>query len=164
MRIKIILETFYVVLLGVTLGATITIGAIVAPTIFKAALYIGSDEIDLFASGRLMSEIFRRYAVFVGATILFSAFYEIWRFWKDDRLTSVLILTALAFVSGGLFAWYYAPTILALQAEGVEATQTIGFNSLHSQSVSAFKIFTLSVGALLIYRVSLLVKGRSSFY
>jgi hypothetical protein len=163
MRIKIAIETFYIVLLGITLGATITIGAIVAPVIFKAAIYIDNVEIDVFASGQLMSEIFRRYAIFASIALVFSAFYETWRFWKGDRRASIMILAAIAFVSGGLFAWYYTPTILALQAEGIEATQTIYFNSLHAQSVSVFKIFAVSSGALFIYRLLPPFKERSFF-
>jgi hypothetical protein len=158
-----VLETLYIALLGVTLGATITLGAIVAPVVFKAAMYIDNVEIDVFASGRLMSEIFRRYAIFASIALAYSAFYEIWRFWKGDRFISILTLAAIAFVSGGLFAWYYTPAILALQDSGIEATQTLKFDSLHSQSVSVFKIFALSSGALLIYRVSRLFKGRSVF-
>lgn len=163
MRVKIALETFYIVLLGVTLGATITLGAMVAPVIFKAAAYIDNAEIDLFASGRLMSEIFRRYAIFISITLIYGAAYEIWRFYKGERLASVMILAAITLVSGGLFAWYYTPAILALQAQGIEATHTIDFNSLHSQSVSVFKIFATASGALLIYRVLRLFKGQSFF-
>jgi hypothetical protein len=117
-------------------------------------------EMDVFASGSLMSEIFRRYSIFVSFSLVFIACYESWRFWKVDRRATELILPAIAFVSGALFAWYYSPAIIALQIEGLEATQSLAFDSLHSQSVVVFKIFAVSNGALAIYRALLRLKGR----
>ncbi|MDR1911325.1 MAG: DUF4149 domain-containing protein [Helicobacteraceae bacterium] len=159
MQIKIFVESFYIVLLGVMLGSTLTLGAFVAPVVFKAALYMDNEAIGVFDSGRLMSEIFRRYSICVSAALVFSVAYEIWRFWIGDRRLAVALIATIVLISGGLFAWYYVPAIYDLQTQGVDATLSADFGTLHSQSVTLFKIFAAANCVLLAYRVSRLFRG-----
>lgn len=148
-----LINGFYLVLLGVTLGSTLALGAFVAPVIFKASLFLEHLALDTYESGRLMSEIFRRYAHLLVISLAFIALYEGWRIFQGERKVVLIAAGAASLLAGGAFAFYYTPEILSLQTQGIEATLTAHFETVHRQAEAAFKVQSFALGVLLFLRV-----------
>lgn len=153
-----VINGFYLVLIGVLLGATLALGAFVAPVVFKASLFLDQAVLDTYESGRLMSEVFRRYAHLLVVSLMMVALYEGWRIFKGERGIALIAAAAAVLISGGAFAFYYTPEILTLQSQGVEATLTAGFETVHRQAEAAFKLQSFALGVLLFLRVLRLQK------
>ncbi|GHS88570.1 hypothetical protein FACS189487_07120 [Campylobacterota bacterium] len=155
---KPILDAAYIIVLGLALGSAVTLGALTAPVVFKAALYMDNPSVDLLASGSLMSEIFRRFAYFLTLVLIFIAVYEVRRF-KLERRAATLAAAVITLIAGGAFAWYYTPEVLRMQELGGEAIASIHFASIHRQAEAVFKIFAASCFTLLTIRVMALSKA-----
>lgn len=143
----------YLVLLGTLLGATMALGAFVAPVIFKAGLFLDQATLDRYESGRLMSEVFRRYAHLLVIALVFVPVFEGWRIARGERGILLIAAATATLVAGGLFAFYYTPEILSLQTQGVEATLTGHFESIHRQAEAAFKALSFALAFLLFLRI-----------
>ncbi|MDR2905838.1 MAG: DUF4149 domain-containing protein [Helicobacteraceae bacterium] len=154
-------EAFYLTFLGIVLGSTLVLGAIVAPVVFKAALFMDLPAADLLASGRLMSEIFRRFSYILAFASLLIAAYEIWSFFADGREQTaqtgleiaIKSAAAIAVISSAAFAFYYTPEVLRMQELGAEAIDSARFSAIHRQAESVFKILSASLFALLFARL-----------
>ncbi|MDR3346982.1 MAG: DUF4149 domain-containing protein [Helicobacteraceae bacterium] len=147
---KLAFHIAYFVVIGALLGATFTLGAFVAPVIFKATLFFDNLPIDVYQSGRLMSEIFRRFNYLLIFALIVVAAYEIWRFVVKDRSKIAMVSAIAVLVFGSLFAAYYVPEILYLQSLGVSHLQTAEFDAIHTQSEYVFKLLLFANLALLI--------------
>lgn len=152
-------NAFYLVLLGVLLGSTLALGALGAPVIFGANHYLEEAILSRYESGRIMSEIFARYALILKAALVAIVLYEGWRLRLKERGVMLLIAATAALVAGGAFAFYYTPAILAAQAIGEEATTTAAFDTLHKGAEMSFKLLSFALGALLFLRALRLQKA-----
>lgn len=142
---KKIATVAYIVLLLITLGAVLSSGIFVASTIFNSPDYLGEVVLTRFQEGLLMTEIFIRLNGLIHLCIAAILVVELYRFKSFDR--DYILLTALivAVFSGLLFTQYYTPDILAMQALGAEATQTLAFDAVHKGSEIAFKLFAVAI-------------------
>lgn len=141
MRMYRIVQTAYIILLGVALGTTFALGAFVAPTIFRSELFLGSEMLNHFQEGLLMTEVFRKYAVLMNITaaaVVLKEGYELAVCRRKDY--PVLIGALVVVVSSLLFTLYYTPEIIAAQALGPAGTETAAFKATHQASVVDFKI------------------------
>jgi hypothetical protein len=157
LQIPKIISTIYIVLLGITLGASIYAGAIVAPVIFHSELYLGSEFLSRFQEGLIMSENFLRLSYFVDITLLAIIFYEGYRFKSFERDTIGLLSAVTAVLSGLLYSHYYIPSILEMQKQGESVTKSKIFENNHFASELDFKLFTFAILILLIrniYRIN----------
>ena len=153
------LNAFYLLLLGMLLGGTLVLGALTAPVIFGANFFLQEAILSRYESGRLMSEIFARYAVILKAGLAAVVLYEGWRMLQKERGLFLWGAVAAVLLSGGAFAFYYTPAILAAQAVGEAATATAAFEALHTGAEASFKLLSFALAALLFLRLLRLQRG-----
>ena len=58
-----VINVFYTVLLGTTLGASFALGAFVAPTLFNSETILHGELLSHYQEGLLMTEIFIPFLV-----------------------------------------------------------------------------------------------------
>lgn len=143
---------FYLLFLGVTLGALIACGALSAPSIFRAPAIVPNLEMTLFQSGILMTSIFVKLNILLNLVAVFILFYEILSFRvSGTRIAPFLGLVSIVLIF--LFTLYYTPYILQAQSLGEEGVANVAFDSMHTQSVYVFKALMASLCLLFILRV-----------
>ncbi|MCH9814048.1 MAG: DUF4149 domain-containing protein [Epsilonproteobacteria bacterium] len=149
MQIPKTLTVIYLIILGITLGAGLYAGVVVAPVTFHSELYLGSEILSRFQEGLIMSENFARLGYLVTFTVLIVTLYEGYKYKMFQRDTTVSIAAFLVLTSGLLYAHYYIPQILEMQKEGESITTSSTFENLHYASELDFKLFALSLLVLL---------------
>ncbi|MDR0746384.1 MAG: DUF4149 domain-containing protein [Helicobacteraceae bacterium] len=152
------IDAIYIVLLGTLFGAVMTLGALTAPVIFRASVYMDT-AIDLYQSGKLMSEIFRRFNYALIAALIVITAYECWQ-WRIKRCNAGFLIAALtAVISGGVFAFYCTPFILAAaRSEDIEVLSSPSFHAVHSLSEALFKVFAFALLTLFALNLRRLAK------
>lgn len=142
---------FYLLLIGVTLGAIIACGVFSAPAIFRASMIVPNLEITLFQSGILMTSIFTKLNFLLNLLAVFILFYEILSMRiSGAKIAPILGLCSLILIF--LFTLYYTPYILQAQSLGEEAIANHAFDAMHTQSVYVFKALMVSLLLLFIIR------------
>jgi hypothetical protein len=139
---------FYVFVLLVTLGAVLSSGIFVASTIFNSEAVFGEVLLSHFEEGLLMTKVFLKLNLLIHLCIFVILAVELYRFKSFDRDNVLLIAMIVAVFSGLLFTQYYTPDILAMQAQGAQATQSAAFDAVHKGSEFAFKLFALALAVL----------------
>jgi len=150
MKIAKIITIAYIIILGTTLGAGIYAGAVVAPVTFHSELYLGSEILNRFQEGLIMTENFVRLGYLVTFTVVCVTLYEGYKYKMFDRESMSTIPAFLIISSGLLYVAYYIPQILEFQKEGEAITQSKVFENTHFASELDFKLFTLALLALLV--------------
>ena len=150
MKIPKYLTIMYIVVLGITLGAGLFAGAVVAPVTFHSELYLGDEILSRFQEGLIMAENFKRLGYLVSFTVLVVALYEGYKYKMFDREAMTTIPAFLVMSSGLLYSFYYIPQILEFQKEGEQITESKLFENTHFASELDFKLFTFALLALLI--------------
>lgn len=150
---KSILNASYITLLAILLGSTIALGALVAPVIFKANLFFSNTFIDQYESGRLMSEIFRRYSYLLIVSIAAITTFEAYKMVVKDRALFITLFSAMTIISGSLFAFYYTPEILKMVNLGIEAMDSEHFQQIHIESEICFKLLSASIAMTIFLQV-----------
>ena len=140
----------YIISLGAVLGAVVYAGAVVAPNIFHSELIFGKEIISNYQEGLIMTQNFLKLGYFVNFVVFFILLYEAikWKTFESDRWT--LIFSFLAVSSGLLFSSYYIPSIIQMQQKGEAITASEIFKNTHFASELDFKLFAISILALLI--------------
>jgi hypothetical protein len=141
---------FYLILLGITLGAGLFAGAIVAPVIFNSEEFLGSNILTHYQEGLLMTQNFIKLAYLVDFSVIVVALYEGYKYkmFERDKLTQMA--TFLFIATGLMFGHYYMPDIINLQLAGEQMTNSQTFVNIHKGSEIDFKIFTLATLVLII--------------
>jgi len=148
--------TLYLLAIAATFGAVLVLGIFVAPVIFHSAVFLPNDLLSRYEEGMLMGEIFRRFGFWAYAMAVIILVFEINEY-RHQRRDKWAIMSALMGIATLLmFAAVYVPKILAMQAQGADATAGEAFASLHSASELDFKILALSLLALFIRRMRLM--------
>ena len=124
MKIPKYLTIMYIVVLGITLGAGLFAGAVVAPVTFHSELYLGDEILSRFQEGLIMTENFVRLGYIVSFTVLVVALYEGYKYKMFDREAMTTIPAFLVISSGLLYSFYYIPQILEFQKEGEQITES----------------------------------------
>jgi hypothetical protein len=140
----------YLVLLGATLGAGLFAGVVVAPVTFHTEQWLGSEVLNRYQEGLIMTQNFVRLSYLVNFTLLAVFLYEGYKYKKFERDTITQVATFFVFATGLLFAHYYIPDILTMQMAGEEMTESAAFVSTHKGSEINFKIFSLALLVLMI--------------
>ena len=140
----------YLILLGAMLGAGLFAGIVVAPVTFNTDQWIGAEVLTQFQEGQIMTENFLRLSYIVNVVIVAVILYEGYKFKKFERDTLTQVATFFVLATGLLFAHYYIPDIIAMQEQGVQATQTAAFMNTHKGSEINFKIFSLALIVLMV--------------
>ena len=148
-KIPKIISIGYIILLGITLGAGLYAGAVVAPVIFHSNTYLGEPLLTRFQEGLIMTENFIRLSYLVDFTLLSVALYEGFRWKNFDRDITTTISSLLVISLGLLYVHYYIPQILAFQAQGEAVTKSKLFENTHFASELDFKLFAVALLVLL---------------
>lgn len=155
MNKKALIDTLYLLTLGMTIGAVLILGAFVAAVVFHSEIYLTLPLLSRYEEGNIMGEIFRRFtywAYFMAAVI---AIYEVSRY-KVMQIDKISILSALGSVGTLLlFSAVYTPKILEYQARGESAIDA-SFEALHKASEIDFKILLVMLLILFMRRAYLM--------
>ena len=150
----------YLFILALALGAGIFAGAVTAPVVFHANDFIPGALLSRYDMGSLMSEIFRRLAFIVDASLLMIIVDEGIKLAKKQKEWFGTLMGVLAVISGYLFSFYFVPEILTLQKGGAESTASAAFEALHQSSELWFKIYLLAVATLFVLKLQGLIRSR----
>jgi hypothetical protein len=129
MKIPKFITIAYIIVLGITLGAGLYAGAVVAPVTFHSELYLGSEILSRFQEGLIMTENFVRLGYLVTFTIISVALYEGYKYKMFDREAITTIPAFIVISSGLLYVAYYIPQILEFQKEGEAITKSKVFEN-----------------------------------
>jgi uncharacterized membrane protein len=159
MNRKVLLDVIYLLLIAMTAGAVLVLGAFVAAVVFHSEIYLTLPLLSRYEEGKIMGEIFRRFtywAYFMSAVI---AIYEVSRY-KVMQIDKISILSALGSIGTLLlFSAVYTPKILEYQARG-EAAIDASFEALHKASEIDFKILLVMLLVLFIRRAYLMAVSK----
>jgi len=153
---KIYIDFSYFIILAATFGAVIVLGAFVAPVIFHSEKVLIDMTMDNYNAGIIMGEIFHRFSYWVYGVAVAVILYEGALYKTGQRDAIAFASSVIVVFSALMFAAVYAPKILAMQALGVEATQSDTFANIHIASELDFKILAISLLILFIRRLMLL--------
>jgi hypothetical protein len=148
----------YLMILGMSLGMVVALGAIVAPVVFHADHYSGA-ALSHYQMGLVMTEIFVRAGYWlnvVALLIIVREAYDYKRFLRD-RIIVPAAGTAVLMIF--LFTLYYTKAIVAYQAKGASVVEDPKFAALHKASELDFGLLALSLALLLGRRLYLCMKG-----
>jgi hypothetical protein len=156
MNKKVIIDITYLLLIAMTAGAVLILGAFVAAVVFHSEIYLTLPLLSRYEEGKIMGEIFRRFtywAYFITAVI---AVYEVSRY-KVMQIDKISILSALGSIGTLLlFSAVYTPKILEYQTQGEDVMMQNSFESLHKASEIDFKILLITLLILFMRRAYLL--------
>jgi len=140
----------YLILLGITLGAGLFAGAVVAPVTFHTENWLSGAVLSHYQEGLIMTQNFVRLSYLVTTTVIAVVLYEGYKYKKFERDTVTQITTFFVIATGLMFGHYYLPDILTMQLAGEEMTKSAAFISTHKGSEINFKIFSLALLVLII--------------
>ena len=148
--------TLYLLAVAATLGGVLVLGALTAPVIFHSAALLPTPLLSRYEEGMLMGEIFRRFGYWAYAMAVIILAFEVneYRRRRRDKWATMSALLAVATLL--MFAAVYIPKILAMQAEGADATAGEAFASLHSASELDFKLLAVALIVLFVRRMQLM--------
>jgi uncharacterized membrane protein len=139
MNKKAIIDITYLLLLAMTAGAVLILGAFVAAVVFHSEAYLTLPLLSRYEEGKIMGEIFRRFTYWAYFMSVVIAVYEVSRY-KVMQIDKISILSALGSLGTLLlFSAVYTPKILEYQARGESAIDA-SFEALHKASEIDFKI------------------------
>lgn len=159
MKILRWIDIFYVILLGVTLGAVLTLGAFVASTIFRSEVYIGKEILTHYQEGLLMTSIFLKTNYLLNFTAIVIILREGYSYKLFQRDKMIIAFGATAIFAIFMFTLYYTPNIVAYQAAGAEMTKSEIFDNIHKGSEIDFALIAISIFVLSIRRLQIFCKG-----
>jgi len=154
-----VIDTLYLMALGIGLGMVLALGALVAPAIFHIDAIAGVS-IDHYQMGLVMSHIFQKSAYWLNGLaimIVLREGYAYKSFWRDPV---ALPAAATAVLMIFLFTLYYTKAIVEYQRLGRSVVEDPKFLALHKGSEIAFGLLALSLALLLGRRLYLCLKGR----
>ena len=151
---------FYLLLLGVTIGVEVALGALTAPVIFFDEKILPQDVLTHFQSGQLMTVIFLRYSYALAFVLLVIAAAEIWQILTKQTTKLSVAFAALNLTFGAAFI-YFARLIAGIQSKGEAFTATDHFALLHRLSELDMKLLMLAQLALLTAKfIHIPIKGK----
>lgn len=143
-------------MLAASFGAVIVLGAVVAPVIFNSDKILVDISLDHFNSGIIMGEIFHRFSYWLYIVASVVIFYEATMYKMGQRDAIAFASAVTVIFSALMFSAVYSPKILAMQAIGLEATQSDTFANIHMASEIDFKILAIGLIILFVRRLMLL--------
>lgn len=142
MNKKAVIDVLYLLLIAMTAGAVLILGAFVAAVVFHSELYLTLPILSRYEEGKIMGEIFHRFTYWAYFMTVIISVYEVSRY-KVMQIDKIAILSALGSIGTLLlFSAVYTPKILEYQAKG-EAAIDESFEALHKASEIDFKILLL---------------------
>ncbi len=141
---------FYLMILGMVLGAIVYAGAVAAPVIFGSEQWLHGAVLSPYQEGLMMTQNFVRLGYMITGMMIVVALYEGYRFKMGEHGKLEQAVTVMVLASGALFSFYYLPTMLHMQLLGAAATQTEAFIHTHVASTIDVAILALAILVLMI--------------
>lgn len=153
---------FYLLGVAATLGAVLVLGILTAPVIFNSASILPDNLLDRYHEGMLMGEIFRRfgYWAYMMAVVVLAFEINEYRHMRRDKWAIMSAMLTIGTLM--MFAAVYVPKILAMQAQGPDATMSEAFESLHRASELDFKLLAAALILLFVRRMQLMFVPKSA--
>ncbi len=140
---------FYLLVLGVTLGISLSLGVFVAPVIFHADDILGG-VLNHYQEGLIMTQIFVKSGYFIAFASILVLVVEVYHFFVFCR-DKITFFSAFAVVWMGLmFVFYYTPQIIEFQKMGESVVNNKLFQKAHFASELDFKIFVIALTILFV--------------
>lgn len=160
MNKKALIDTLYLLSIGMTIGAVLILGAFVAAVVFHSEMFLSTPLLSRYEEGKIMGEIFRRFTYWGYAMTAVIVIYEVSRY-KVMQIDKISILSAIGSIGTLLlFSGVYTPKILEYQAQGEAVMMDQGFEALHKASEIDFKILLVMLSVLFIRRTYLMAVKR----
>jgi len=156
LRKRIYVDFGYLIMLAASFGAVIVLGAVVAPVVFNPNQILVDISLDHYNSGIIMGEVFHRFSYWLYILASGVLLYEAVMYKMGQRDAIAFGSAATVVFSALMFSSVYSPKILAMQAIGVEATQSTTFANIHMASELDFKILAVALLVLFVRRLMLL--------
>ena len=156
MKRNIYADFSYLFVLAATFGGVVVLGALVAPVVFHTDQLLAGFLLDRYNAGIVMAEIFHRFSYWLYIVAIFVFFYELVQYKNGKRDAIIFASAGMVLFASLMFSVVYAPKILAMQALGIEATQSDTFHNIHLASEIDFKLLAISLLLLFIRRLMLL--------
>jgi hypothetical protein len=159
MNKKAVIDVVYVMLLAMTAGAVLVLGAVVAAVVFHSEVYLSIPILSRYEEGKIMGEIFLRFSYWAYFMTFVITLYEVSRYFVM-QLDRVSILSAfLAVFTLMMFSGVYVPKILEYQSRG-ESAMDASFETLHKASELDSKLLLLALLVLAGRRIYLMATKR----
>lgn len=159
MNKKAIIDVIYVMLLAMTAGAVLVLGAVVAAVVFHSESFLSIPILSRYEEGKIMGEIFLRFSYWAYFMTFVIALYEVSRYFVM-QLDRVAILSAfLSVFTLMMFSGVYVPTILEYQSRG-ESAMDASFETLHKASELDSKLLLVALLVLASRRIYLMATKR----
>lgn len=147
----------YLFALALLIGVEVSIGTLIAPTIFFPQAILGDGVLSHFQSGQLMTAIFLKYNTALMVISILSLLYEMVNF-NNNRAESfnlkfsTLMLSLINLSLACVFVLYFTDYIVETQKLGAEATQSETFAKIHGASEWCMKIMMIAQTILFFIR------------
>ena len=159
MNKKAIIDVIYVMLLTMTAGAVLVLGAVVAAVVFHSESFLSIPILSRYEEGKIMGEIFLRFSYWAYFMTFVISLYEVSRYFVM-QLDRVSILSAfLAVFTLMMFSGVYVPKIMEYQARG-ELAMDESFETLHKASELDSKLLLVALLVLASRRIYLMATKR----
>ncbi|MDD5052637.1 MAG: DUF4149 domain-containing protein [Sulfuricurvum sp.] len=159
MNKKVLMDTMYLLFIGMTAGAVLVLGAFVTAVVFHSEAYLTIPLLSRYEEGKIMGEIFRRFSYWAYFMSVVIGVYEVSRY-KVMQIDKISILSAMGAIGTLLmFSGVYVPKILEYQSRGVDAIDA-SFEALHKASEIDFKFLLVMLIILFIRRAYLMAGNK----
>ncbi len=125
---------FYLLILGIVIGASIYAGAVVAPVTFGSEKWLGEKLLTRFQEGLIMTHNFIGLKYFILVGVFGVVLYEGYQYKRFNR-DLVKTISALGFImSSLLFNYFYMSSIIDMQRQGEKVVNSHIFENMHKGS------------------------------
>lgn len=142
----------YSFLLAAIIGCELTLGIVVAPTLFNGGEILADSlpEYGHFEGGLLMGQIFYKFNYALFCVSVVSILFELVGLFDKNISFNVrfsrFCLSLIVVFCAGLFVFYFTDFIL--EAQSIQETKTQEFQSIHDASEYVFKIILIAQSVL----------------
>lgn len=146
--------TLYMLLIGVSAGAILALGAFGAPIIFNVNDYVSGISLTAVESGAIMTQLFLRLNYLLEILAFYMIAFEFIGFFiVRERAIYALLMGAVIASGIFLFTRYFTPIIVEAQETGIPAVGSAEFERVHLYSEVDFKFLMVMLVLMFIYRV-----------
>ena len=143
MKINKTIKAIYLLIIGITIGASLYAGAVVAPVTFRSEKWLGSELLSRFQEGLIMTHNFIGLSYFILASMIAIFLYEGYKYKSFNTDPYTIIASLGAIMSGALFKFFYMDSIINMQKQGESVVNSKIFENMHKGSEIALVLFMI---------------------
>jgi len=143
MKINKTIKAIYLLIIGITIGASLYAGAVVAPVTFHSEKWLGSELLSRFQEGLIMTHNFIGLGYFILVSMIAIFLYEGYKYKSFNRDPYTIIASLGAIMSGALFKFFYMDSIINMQKQGQSVVNSKIFENMHKGSEIALVLFMI---------------------